>query len=409
MADVLTVREQLGAAVHQNNAISRTGLLERLFSSAFTGLVYPQIWEDPVVDMQALDIGPDDHIVCIASGGCNMLSYLTAGPASITAVDLSPAHVALNRLKLAAATHLPDHASFFQMFGRADVKGNAALFDRAIAPYLDFASVDFWNARRGITGRRIEMFEQGFYRHGLLGRFIAGGHIVARLLGVDLKTYLLCKTLDEQKAWFEANLVPALDRPLVKWLARNRATLIGLGIPPQQYDELAGAADGDMLAVLKERLRALLCDYPLSENYFAWQAINRAYRPGLSGPVPPYLEERNFAALKANAGRAAIHNRSLTDLMREMPAGSKTGYVLLDAQDWMTDAQLNDLWAQITRTAAPGARAIFRTAGIPTILPGRVDNAILSRWNYREEQSRAWTLADRSAIYGGFHLYIFEG
>ena len=408
MAEALTVREQLGEAVHQNAAMSRTGILERLFSSAFTGLVYPQIWEDPAVDMEALAIGPEDHIVCIASGGCNMLSYLTAGPASITAVDLSPAHVALNRMKLAAAAHLPDHESFFRMFGRADVKGNAALFDRAIAPHLDAASVDFWNGRRGLTGRRIEMFEKGFYRHGLLGRFIAGGHIVARLLGVDLKTYLQCATQDEQKAWFEANLVPALDRPLVKWLARSRATLIGLGIPPQQYDELAGAADGDMLAVLKERLRALLCDYPLSENYFAWQAINRAYRPGLDGPVPPYLESRNFGVLKANAGRAAIHNRSLTDLMREMPAGSKSCYVLLDAQDWMTDEQLTELWTQITRTAAPGARVIFRTAGIPTILPGRVDDAILSRWRYHEDRSKAWTRADRSAIYGGFHLYTLE-
>ena len=63
--------------------------------------------------MEALAIGPEDNIVCIASGGCNMLSYLTAGPASITAVDLLPAHVALNRMKLAAAAHLPDHESFF--------------------------------------------------------------------------------------------------------------------------------------------------------------------------------------------------------------------------------------------------------------------------------------------------------
>ena len=51
---------------------------------------------------------------------------------------------------------------------------------------------------------------------------------------------------------------------------------------------------------------------------------------------------------------------------------------------------------------------IFRTAGIPTILPGRVDDAILSRWHYHAERSKAWTRADRSAIYGGFHLYTLE-
>ena len=44
-------REQLAVAVHQNGALSREGALERLFTFLFSGLVYPQIWEDPVVDM----------------------------------------------------------------------------------------------------------------------------------------------------------------------------------------------------------------------------------------------------------------------------------------------------------------------------------------------------------------------
>ncbi|MCI5076226.1 DUF3419 family protein [Oricola sp.] len=409
MGDVLTVREQLGAAVHQNAALSKTGVLERLFSNAFNGLVYPQIWEDPEVDLAALEIAPDHHLVCIASGGCNMMSYLAAGPASITVVDLSPAHVALNRMKLAAARHLPDHAAFYALFGRANLRGNSDVFDRLVAPHCDAGTVDYWNGRRGLVGRRIDMFEDGFYRNGMLGRFIGSAHVVTRLFGVNLSTFLACETLAEQEAWFDANLAPLFETRLVKWLASNKASLIGLGIPPQQYDALAGAADGDMLAVLRERTRALFCDFPLSENYFAWQAVNRGYKSDGVGPVPPYLRAENFERLKANADRATVHNRSLTDLLAETEAGSRHRYVLLDAQDWMTDRQLNDLWSQITRTAAPGARVIFRTAGVETILPGRVDAAILSRWTYHVERSSEWTRADRSAIYGGFHLYSFDG
>ena len=52
--------------------------------------------------MEALRIGPGHRIVTIASGGCNALSYLIADPARIEAVDLNTAHVAFNRLKLAA-------------------------------------------------------------------------------------------------------------------------------------------------------------------------------------------------------------------------------------------------------------------------------------------------------------------
>ena len=75
----------------------------------------------------------------------------------------------------------------------------------------------------------------------------------------------------------------------------------------------------------------------------------------------------------------------------------------------MTDAQLNELWAEITRTALPGARVVFRTAGAPSILPGRVDDAILERWDYRAEESLDYSKRDRSAIYGGMHLYVFKG
>jgi S-adenosylmethionine-diacylglycerol 3-amino-3-carboxypropyl transferase len=36
---------------------------ERLFSRLFRNLVYARIWEDPVADMAALEITPEDHLV----------------------------------------------------------------------------------------------------------------------------------------------------------------------------------------------------------------------------------------------------------------------------------------------------------------------------------------------------------
>jgi S-adenosylmethionine-diacylglycerol 3-amino-3-carboxypropyl transferase len=92
--------------------------------------------------------------------------------------------------------------------------------------------------------------------------------------------------------------------------------------------------------------------------------------------------------------------------LKTKPAGSVDRFVLLDAQDWMTDAQLNELWAEITRAAAPDARVIFRTAAEPTLLPGRVSDSVLGQWDYREAESFDFYRRDRSAIYGGFHLYV---
>ncbi|MCA8879238.1 MAG: DUF3419 family protein [Rhodobacteraceae bacterium] len=409
MSDTRHARRQLDGAVHQKPPLSRTGLQERAFSRMFRGLVYAQIWEDPVVDMEGLTLGPADNLVCISSGGCNLMSYLAAGPASIRAVDLSPAHVALVRLKLAAAQALPDHAAFYDLFGHADRPGNPALYDRFVAPVLDLESRAWWDTRMGLSGRRIDMFAKGFYRFGALGRFIGVAHLVARIGGVDFAPLLAAESLEEQRAFFDAEIAPLFERRLVKSLARRRASLFGLGIPPAQFEKLARDGDGDIVPVLRERTRKLMCDFPVTENYFAWAAFNRGYRADGTGPVPPYLEAAHFDAVRANAPRASIVNRSLTEMLADEPDDSKQAFVLLDAQDWMRDDQLAALWTQITRTAGPGARVLFRTGGTHDILPGRLPAEILGRWHYDAERSQDLWRRDRSAIYGGVHLYRFGG
>ncbi len=124
--------------------------------------------------------------------------------------------------------------------------------------------------------------------------------------------------------------------------------------------------------------------------------------------MPPYLRRDQFEFVRARADRVEVMNRSVTEYLASCPAASRDRYVLLDAQDWMTDDQLNALWSEITRTARPEARVIFRTAAEPSLLDGRVDPALLERWHYEAAASQEFTARDRSAIYGGFHLYVLK-
>ncbi len=399
----------LNNAVHRSKALSRAGLLERMFTLAFSGLVYPQIWEDPVVDMEALALQPGDHLVAIASGSCNILSYLTADPARISAVDLNGAHIALGHLKLAALAEIEDQPTFRRFFGEAQSKANVALYDCAIAPRLDAVSRAYWEGRSLTGRRRIEAFARNFYRHGLLGRFIGAGHFLGRRLGCDPRIMLEAKSMEEQRALFEAHLAPVFEKRLVRWLVRQPASLYGLGIPPAQYEALAADGDAGIRSVLRHRLERLACGFDLKTNYFAWQAFGRGYGPGPDASVPPYLEPRHFETVRERAGRVGYHQGSVTAYLAQQPAASCHGYVLLDAQDWMNDAELTALWSQITRTAAPGARVIFRTAADERLLPGRVPDAILSQWQYHEMRSRELGARDRSSIYGAFHLYTQGG
>ncbi|MGN7733716.1 DUF3419 family protein [Ensifer sp. 22564] len=397
---------KLKNALLQHKTFSLAGLSERLFGLLFSGLVYPQIWEDPIVDMEAMQLGPEHRIVTIGSGGCNMLTYLSAGPRKIDVVDLNPHHIALNRLKLAAFRHLPSHKDVTRFLATQGTATNVQAFDLFIAPKLDTATRSYWNGRDLTGRRRIGVFGRNIYRTGLLGRFIAASHLLARLHGVNPEEFVQAGSMREQRQFFDERLAPLFDRPVIRWITGRKSSLFGLGIPPQQFDELASlSSEKSLAAVLRHRLEKLTCHFPLRENYFAWQAFGRRYPLPHEGELPPYLNARAYEAIRNNAERVEVHHASYTELLASKPAASVDRYILLDAQDWMTDQQLNDLWTEITRTADTGAIVIFRTAAEDSILPGRVSSALLDQWHYDAETSVKLGAEDRSAIYGGFHIY----
>jgi S-adenosylmethionine-diacylglycerol 3-amino-3-carboxypropyl transferase len=401
-----TSADLLSEAVHQNRALSPAGILERTFTFAFRSMVYPQIWEDPRADMEALELSPQSRMLTIASGGCNVMSYLVANPARIYAIDLNATHIALLKLKLAAAQHLPNHATFYRFFGAANDRRNVHLYNDLIAPHLDQDSRDYWEGRDLAGRRRITRFARNFYHFGLLGRFIASGHLAARVFGANPKKMLDARTIEEQREIFAREIAPAFNHPVLRWITSNRASLFGLGIPPVQYDALSGGGARPMADVLKERAERLATGFDLKDNYFAWQAFGRCYPAQGEGPCPPYLDKANFLAVKSRTSRVNVVHDNMIRFLSNEPAESLDRYVLLDAQDWMDDAALNSLWKEITRTARPGARVIFRTAGEESILPGRVSDATLGHWTYEAAKSAEIHAKDRSAIYGGFHLYV---
>jgi len=398
--------ELLERAAHQRPAITKRGALERLFTLMFQGFVYNQIWEDPDVDLAALDLGPQHKLLTIASGGCNVLNYLAADPGRIIAVDLNPNHVALTRLKLCALANLPDYETFFRFFGKANDRANRAAYDTYLAGKLDEKTRLHWEKHVPLHGRRINMFARNLYRYGLLGRFIGILHVVAKLHGKRLERMLDAKNPAEQRILFERLIAPLFNNKSIQLISKSPVSLYALGIPPAQYDELVGE-NADMIAVLRERVERLACDFPIHENYFAWQAFGRSYDVANREAVPAYLRKEVYDVIRQRTDRVEVNHASLTDFLKRQDAGSLHRFVLLDSQDWMSPAQASSLWAEIDRTAdTKDARVIFRTAGPDSILPKKLSPELLAPWHYLAEESKAFHAKDRSSIYGGFHVYV---
>lgn len=400
-ASATLIRDAIHGA--DNTSFARSN---KRFAQSFARLVYTQIWEDPLVDIAAMEIAPHHRIISICSAGCNALSYLSADPAEVTAVDLNFAHLALAELKRAAFQALPRHEDIASLFVTAAGAQNRELYHK-VAPHLLPSAREYWDGGR--TKPRYEAFVTGFFRKGLLGAAVRIARALAAIYGLRLTDLLALDDAAKQHAWARKYVRPVFEGRLLSVLFSMRHPLFLLGIPPRQFALLCDGRPERMASVLADRFEQMAGAAPSSHNYFLWQACAQGYAPGANPSVPPYLEPTLFETIKLRLGRLNLVHDSMTSALASNDAASLDRYVFLDAQDWMDLPTLVALWDEVTRTARPGARVIFRTAGARPPFEAYVDAGAWTRWRRLDALSDDLHVRDRSGIYGGFHVYELVG
>lgn len=391
-------------AVRNSRGQDESTIWDRLFAFWFRRLVYTQIWEDPEADLAALQLPVGSTIVTISSGGCNALSYLTARPAQVFAVDLNEAHLSLLKLKLAGLRAFSNYSDFWQFFGEAASPANATLYREQLWLWLDSEARAYWDKRNCIGRPRHHYFTDGFYRHGMLGGFIGLAHVLAKLARIDLKALLNGKPDAPERIQALLRLDRLFHSPFARLLTGTPALLFSLGIPPQQRDLLGGGAP--INEVLYERLLRLINGHPNETNYFAWQALQRRYPGPGDRCLPPYLQRGQFDRMRDGAGQIIPVHANLRQFLEGLPARQIDAVVLLDSQDWMAPDEIRALWNAIDRAGNDDVRVIFRTAGKESPLQSPELGSLQQIWHRDEERSAVGFEQDRSGIYGGFHCYV---
>jgi S-adenosylmethionine-diacylglycerol 3-amino-3-carboxypropyl transferase len=390
-------------AVRNSRDEAEATVWDRLFAFWFRRLVYTQIWEDPEADLAALRLPVGSTIVTISSGGCNTLSYLTAQPAQVYAVDLNEAHLSLLKLKIAGLRGFRSYAEFWQFFGNAASAANVALYRERLWLMLDADARAYWDKRNVIGRPRHAYFTDGFYRHGMLGRFIGLAHLVAKFARIDLEALLNGKVDAPERVQALDRLNRLFHSPLARLITGTPALLFSLGIPPQQRALLG--ADAPLNEVLHERLLRLINGHPNDTNYFAWQALHRGYPGPGDRCLPPYLQRSQFERMRNGAGLIIPVHANLRLFLESLPAREVDAVVLLDSQDWMAPEEIRALWNAVDRTGSDNVRVIFRTAGAESPLENAELAPLREVWRRDEERSAIGFARDRSGIYGGFHCY----
>ncbi len=392
----------LAESVHQHKALSRRGVLERMFTASFKGMVYNQIWEDPRVDAEAMALDEQSRILTISSGGCNVFNYLVHKPAAVTAVDLNNHHLRLCQLKAAGVRHMSQR-EFFRFFAEANRPDNADLYNTRLRPHLEDDAREHWEN----PGHRprLRYFSKNLYNFGQLGLFLRFIHGISRVYRIDPTEITRATTLEQQREIFERSYNRFFNYKVLKKLTRLPFFLHALGVPPRQYETFVRETNGQVLEAYRHRVRRLACDFPIQDNYFAWQAFARRYDTvGLSA-LPDYLKPHNFQTLTEHIHKVSTRLTKLTPFLRQQQPGAFNRFVFLDAQDWMTASEITELWSEVARVGGVGSRVIFRTGGAVSPIESSLPPELLARFRYHAQPSLEWHKRDRSSIYGGFHLY----
>jgi S-adenosylmethionine-diacylglycerol 3-amino-3-carboxypropyl transferase len=374
-------------------------------------LVYVICWEDPAVDRLALDIGPDDEVMTITSGGCNALDLLLAEPRAVHAVDVNPLQTAMLELRVAAIRGLDDASVMELLGGRATPRAREMYHDAVRARLSDDARV-FWDDH-------LHWFTPGGWREGLFYRGSAGfAHKLlrdyafrARGLGGVIEATTATPDLETQRALHREHRVRERFAGLaLRWFLSRDVALALMGIPDAQraaIERHPGGVIGRSLDVID----AAFTQTRLASNYFWRGVLQGGYA---SGCRPEYLEPRNLARLRGGLlDRLHLHTTTVERFVATHD-GSLSRFVLLDHLDWLSTwatGALEAEWDTIVRRARPGARVIFRSAcpdaahvlGVSVSHRGRRVplDAILLRHDARAAELHK---LDRTATYASFHI-----
>jgi S-adenosylmethionine:diacylglycerol 3-amino-3-carboxypropyl transferase/ubiquinone/menaquinone biosynthesis C-methylase UbiE len=311
--------------------------------------IYNVSWEDPRMDQRVFNLGPDDHVITIASAGCNVLDYIIEG-AKVTAVDFNSCQIALTELKKVAIMHL-DFPQFFAIFGMSDMELLRRVYPNKLRPYMSPVSVEFWDdgvhrirsfMYSGTSGNMSwVLFRVLFpiFGLGFLRRDIMNGISPEELK----KKVAKCEYGLRSMAWLMDNI-----------LLRGGCVLAG--VPERQMN--LGIHRHSNLGMVIERV--FFQTDLVFDNYFYAGYILGHYKPD---NCPRYLREENFDKMKKHLKEGKLHLvhgtilSAIEDLDTPITVAS-----LLDHMDWMTDHAINEeITALISKMDPVRGKIFWRT------------------------------------------------
>ena len=308
--------------------------------------IYNVSWEDPRMDHRVFNLTEKDHVITIASAGCNVLDYIIEG-SMVTAVDFNLCQIALTELKKVAIIQL-EFEAFFEIFSKSNMKLLKEVYPTKLRPLLSKPSADFWD--EGVNTIKSFMYS------GTSGNM---SYVLFRILFPLFGLGFIRRELEQgttPEALKKMVSNNSYSIRAIAWLMDNvmlRGGCCFAGVPERQM--ALGLHRPNNLAMVIERV--FFKTDLVKDNYFYSGYILGYYKPD---NCPRYLRKEHFATMKKhlkNDKLKLVHGTMLQAI--DNSTVPITHASLLDHMDWMPDRMINEEMTHLFRKMDPVNGKIF--------------------------------------------------
>lgn len=312
----------------------------------FSRLSYSFGNEDWTTERRALQLKPQDRVVCITASGDRPLNLLLDDLHELVSVDANPSQNHLLHLKMAALSTF-DYGVYLAFLGARPHTNRLSLLP-LLLPEMPAQSAHFWSAHSA-------MIAKGVLYQGKVERFCALiAPLIAVLRGKKLDRLFAFNELEEQRRfvreeWDTAFWRGVLDVCLHPWITRlfvqdpGLYSHLGQGIKPSTY--------------IQSRMTASLSRTLAKENLL----ISLALRGHVSAEAfSPYLKEKESATIKQRLSKILPVHADIHTFLEGAPVDHFDAFSLSDVASFISKEQFHKLLKEIIRTAKSGARFCIR-------------------------------------------------
>ncbi|NGX61012.1 MAG: hypothetical protein K940chlam9_00490 [Chlamydiae bacterium] len=312
----------------------------------FSRLSYSFGNEDWTTEQKALQIQPDDRVLCVTASGDRPLNLLTNELKEIVAVDANPFQTALFDLKKTALETLSfkDYLSFLGASGQE----NRLYTYQNIAPSLSDKSLALWNKHKRKISRGV------LYEGSVEKILYYTSHILHACRGKKIRTLFSFDQLEEQKTYVQEHWDSYLWRKAFD-IAMHPMISRSFFKDPCLYENVD--PNIHIGKYLCNHLKEALYRFPAKESILLSLLFNGKVSPS---HFPPYLQEKGVEKIKKQLHKATFQTAGMLSYLQSCEDNSIDCFSLSDIASYMEDEEFEKITYEVYRTARPGARFCIR-------------------------------------------------